>query len=218
LKNQWGSKAGSFLGNLRLSLHGQLVSLMRKSDAVFLAVVAVVVLIVVYLYFAYVAPTSRRYCIPSTGNAALGVKTLECKDNRITFLVLNTAKEPVRAVTPNISVCVETTAGRISCVVKKYHLTRDNISNAILLKPGEGVKISITYRLNENGVIADVNVPWMNDVIHLARGVKEPAYWVSIYWYWYGEDGKPIPKYLSIVCKNWVGAGHPNIGGSGPGT
>ncbi len=191
---------------------------MKKGDAIFLTIVAAVVIALVYLYFAYVAPTSGRYCIPSTSNAAFGIKTLKCKDGKVTFLAVNTAKEPVYAITPNISVCVETSAGRVSCVVKKYRVALNNVSKAKLLKPGEGVEISITYKLSENGIIADVNVPWMNDVVHLARGVKEPAYWVSVYWYWYGEDGKLIPRYLSIVCKNWVGAGNPNIGGGGPGT
>ena len=191
---------------------------MKKGDAIFLTIVATVVIALVYLYFAYVAPTSGRYCIPSTGNAAFDVKTLKCEGNEITLLAINTAKEPVHAITPNISVCVETSTGRVSCIVKKYRLTQDNISNAMLLKPGEGVKISITYKLSENGIVADISVPWMKDVIHLAKGVKEPAYWVSVYWYWYGEDGKLIPKYLSIVCKNWVGAGSPNVGGGGPGT
>ncbi len=190
---------------------------MKKGDIIFLAMVAAVVIALIYLYFAYVAPTSGRYCIPSTSNEAFGVKTLKCEGNEITLLAVNTAKGPVRAITPNISVCVETSTGRVSCVIKKYHLTQDNVSNAKLLKPGEGVKFSITYKLSKDGIVADISVPWMNDVIHLAKGVKEPAYWVSIYWYWYGEDGKPIPKYLSVVCKNWVGAGNPNIGGGGPG-
>ncbi len=178
-----------------------------------LITIAVIIAVLFIIYELYIAPTTGRYCrevIFTPSNIRL-VKGCSSHSGLIIYEALNPSKEPIQ-LTNEISVCLLTDRGRISCSDYRVNLNRT------ILPPGSKLTLKVGFLIESRGIKFNMTSSWFINSISFARAVKSLKYFTTASWVWYLPNRTQVYYEAGVACKNYISSGEVGYSGGGGAT
>ena len=169
--------------------------------------------ILLIIYELYIAPTTGRYCkeVVFTPDNIKLVSGCSSPSGFITYEALNPYKKPLK-LSDEITICLLTDRGRLSCTNYKVVLNRTSITS------GSKLTFRIGFLIKSGGIEFNMTSSWFTNSLYFTRAAKSLKYFTTASWVWYLSNGTKVYYEAGIACKNYISSGEVGYSGGGGAT